>query len=215
MAGESPDRTRVHATARAKVLPASSPRTRRSRFEGGCHRCERCGAFVRARVRTGNVPARLRLAPGRPRTPDRRCQESRSIRARDEGARFTARQGREPRLSTLRARAHRSLPRALAWHAARSPDACLRAPECAPARSESRADALSRVLGSIPPRPGWFTGRRRPVGEAGPAPASAMPVAVGRSWLLAVGRRRSGLLDPDAIPGRSHVALFGSPSHSL
>jgi hypothetical protein len=47
----------------------------------------------------------------------------------------------------------------------------------------------------------WFDGWSRRIGRAGPAPPAVPPVSAPRSWLLAVGWRRGGLLDPDAIPG--------------
>jgi REP element-mobilizing transposase RayT len=62
---------------------------------------------------------------------------------------------------------------------------------------------LSRAVRIDPASSGrWFAGWRRPVGEKGPAPPAVVPVAEARSWLLAVGWKRGGLLDPDAIPGR-------------
>jgi len=63
--------------------------------------------------------------------------------------------------------------------------------------------ALSRAFRIDPASSGrWFDGWSRRVGGAGPAPATGPPVAVPRSWLLAVGWKRTGSLDPDAIPGR-------------
>ncbi len=62
---------------------------------------------------------------------------------------------------------------------------------------------LSRAFAIDPASSGrWFAGWRRPVGKTGPPPPGIMPVAQPRSWLLAVGWKRSGLLNPDAIPGR-------------
>jgi len=61
---------------------------------------------------------------------------------------------------------------------------------------------LSRAFGIDPASSGrWFDGWRRAVGEAGPSPPAVTAVATSRSWLLAVGWKRNGLLDPDAIPG--------------
>ena len=63
--------------------------------------------------------------------------------------------------------------------------------------------ALSRAFAIDPASSGrWFEGWRRPVCEAGPAPPARKPVATPRSWLLAIGWKRGGLLNPDAIPGR-------------
>ncbi len=60
---------------------------------------------------------------------------------------------------------------------------------------------LSRAYGIDPASSGrWFDGWSRPCGAAGPS--SPAPTALPRSWLLAVGWRRAGLIDPDAIPGR-------------
>jgi REP element-mobilizing transposase RayT len=60
---------------------------------------------------------------------------------------------------------------------------------------------LSRAIGIDPASSGrWFDGWRRPVGEAGPAPSGAIPVAQPRSWLLAVGWKRTGLLTPTRFP---------------
>ena len=62
---------------------------------------------------------------------------------------------------------------------------------------------LSRTFRIDPASSGrWFDGWRRRIDGAGPSPPTARSVATPRSWLLAVGWRRSGLLDPDAIPGR-------------
>src|SRR5882724_9561728 len=63
---------------------------------------------------------------------------------------------------------------------------------------------LSRSFQIDPASSGrWFDGwRRRVVEGAGPSPPTARPVATPRSWLLAIGWKRSGLLDPDEIPGR-------------
>jgi len=58
---------------------------------------------------------------------------------------------------------------------------------------------LSRAVGIDPASSGrWFDGWRNGVARA-PSP----PVAAPRSWLLAMGWRRRGLLGPDEIPGRS------------
>jgi putative transposase len=43
----------------------------------------------------------------------------------------------------------------------------------------------------------WFDGWR----HAPPAPSAVRPVARARTWLLRVGWRRHGLLDPDEVPG--------------
>jgi REP element-mobilizing transposase RayT len=60
--------------------------------------------------------------------------------------------------------------------------------------------ALSRALAIDPASSGrWFEGWCRPVGEMGPASPGRMPVALPRGWLLAVGWKRGGLLNPDAI----------------
>ena len=50
----------------------------------------------------------------------------------------------------------------------------------------------------------WFEGWRRepPVGDATTARAGPREVARPRSWLLAVGWRRHGLIDPAEVPGR-------------
>jgi hypothetical protein len=59
--------------------------------------------------------------------------------------------------------------------------------------------SFSRVYEVDPASSGrWFDGWRRPVREAGPPPP-VRPVATPRSWLLAIGWKRSGLLDPAAI----------------
>jgi hypothetical protein len=50
----------------------------------------------------------------------------------------------------------------------------------------------------------WFDGwRRREAEERGGEadPPAARPVARARTWLLSVGWRRHGLLDPDDVPG--------------
>jgi REP-associated tyrosine transposase len=58
---------------------------------------------------------------------------------------------------------------------------------------------LSRALGIDPASSGrWFDGWQNAIEPVGPSP----PVAPPRSWLLAVGWKRIGLLSPDAIPGR-------------
>jgi hypothetical protein len=46
----------------------------------------------------------------------------------------------------------------------------------------------------------WFDGWRRKRPAAGPS-AEGMPVAAPRTWLLARGWRRHGLIDPDEVPG--------------
>lgn len=48
----------------------------------------------------------------------------------------------------------------------------------------------------------WFDGWRRQPPGANPAAASAPTVASPRTWLLRVGWRRHGLIDPDERPGR-------------
>jgi len=45
----------------------------------------------------------------------------------------------------------------------------------------------------------WFDGWRRT--QAVPARARVVPVVAPRTWLLAVGWRRHGLIDPEEIPG--------------
>ncbi len=62
--------------------------------------------------------------------------------------------------------------------------------------------ALSRA--SIDPASSgrWFEGWQRRFGGTGPALPAGKPVAMPRTWLLAVGWKRGGLLNPDAIPGR-------------
>jgi hypothetical protein len=47
----------------------------------------------------------------------------------------------------------------------------------------------------------WFEGWRHPVSEFGSAPQALKPVAMARSWLLAIGWKRTGLLDLDTIGG--------------
>jgi REP element-mobilizing transposase RayT len=62
--------------------------------------------------------------------------------------------------------------------------------------------ALSRAFAIDPASSGrWFDAWARPLGEAGPAPSARRPVALPRSWLLAFGWKRGGLLNPDVIPG--------------
>jgi hypothetical protein len=46
----------------------------------------------------------------------------------------------------------------------------------------------------------WFDGWRRPSAVAGRAPVVA-PVVQARTWLLTIGWRRHGLIDPDEVPG--------------
>jgi hypothetical protein len=46
----------------------------------------------------------------------------------------------------------------------------------------------------------WFDGWRRQVAVVGPA-AAVIPVVRARTWLLMIGWRRHGLIDPDEIPG--------------
>jgi REP element-mobilizing transposase RayT len=61
--------------------------------------------------------------------------------------------------------------------------------------------ALSSAVQIDPASSGrWFDGWSRRFGVA--ERFGARPVALPRSWLLAVGWRRSGLLDPEEIPGR-------------
>lgn len=61
---------------------------------------------------------------------------------------------------------------------------------------------LSRAVAIDPASSGrWFDGWQHSAGEKGPAPLARRPVAMPRSWLLAVGWKRGGLLNPDAIPG--------------
>jgi hypothetical protein len=61
------------------------------------------------------------------------------------------------------------------------------------------ARRLWRGLGTDPASSGrWFDGwRQRPVDCA----HEAMPVSRPRTWLLAIGWRRHGLIDPDEVPG--------------
>jgi REP element-mobilizing transposase RayT len=55
--------------------------------------------------------------------------------------------------------------------------------------------ALSRAFAIDPASSGrWFEGWQRPVRDAGPAPPEGKPVAMARSWLLAVGWKRGGPL---------------------
>ncbi len=60
---------------------------------------------------------------------------------------------------------------------------------------------LSSALRIDPASSGrWFDGwKRRPTVQV----VESSPVALPRSWLLAIGWRGSGLLDPEEIPGRS------------
>lgn len=61
---------------------------------------------------------------------------------------------------------------------------------------------LSRAFGFDPASScRWFDGWSRTV-DSDPSPFARAPVAAPRSWLLATGWKRSGLLDPDEIPGR-------------
>lgn len=65
-------------------------------------------------------------------------------------------------------------------------------------RSTTRLDPASSAR--------WFDGwrlgtNRAPSAVAGAAPASPPPIARARTWLLTVGWRRHGLLDPAAVPG--------------
>lgn len=61
--------------------------------------------------------------------------------------------------------------------------------------------APSRAFAIDPASSGrWFEGWQRPVGDTGLAPPAGKPVAIARSWLLAVGWKRNGLLDPRATP---------------
>ena len=61
---------------------------------------------------------------------------------------------------------------------------------------------LSRALRIDPASSGrWFDGWVR-TGVAAPVKADVVPVALPRSWLLALGWKQVGLLNPDAIPGR-------------
>jgi len=46
----------------------------------------------------------------------------------------------------------------------------------------------------------WFDGWRRQPAVAG-QPAAVVPVVRARTWLLTIGWRRHGLIDPDEIPG--------------
>ncbi len=47
----------------------------------------------------------------------------------------------------------------------------------------------------------WFDGWKRVLGSSDLPPQTTAPVATPRSWLLAAGWKRAGLLDPDEIPG--------------
>jgi REP element-mobilizing transposase RayT len=61
---------------------------------------------------------------------------------------------------------------------------------------------LSRAFRIDPASSGrWFDGWSRRINTAGPAPPERGRVAAPRSWLLGAGWKRSGLLNPDAIPG--------------
>lgn len=56
----------------------------------------------------------------------------------------------------------------------------------------------------------WFDGWKTGSGAAPSAPVSAAgrikaPVARARTWLLSVGWRRHGLLDPAEVPGAGHA----------
>jgi REP element-mobilizing transposase RayT len=60
--------------------------------------------------------------------------------------------------------------------------------------------ALSRAFAIDPASSGrWFDGWNGGVGKHSP---EWIPVALPRSWLLGVGWKRGGLLDPNGIPGR-------------
>jgi hypothetical protein len=48
----------------------------------------------------------------------------------------------------------------------------------------------------------WFDGWQRQL-RAGPSPAEAREVAAAQTWLLRIGWRRYGLVDPAEIPGFS------------
>jgi REP element-mobilizing transposase RayT len=62
---------------------------------------------------------------------------------------------------------------------------------------------LGRALGIDPGSSGrWFDGWRRLPPGARRAPAGGAAVAPPRSWLLRVGWRKHGLIDPDESPGR-------------
>jgi hypothetical protein len=67
------------------------------------------------------------------------------------------------------------------------------------------AAALTRPVGFDPASSArWFEGWKRQVpsaSEAPTAPVSRPPVARARTWLLTVGWRRHGLLDPADVPG--------------
>jgi REP element-mobilizing transposase RayT len=62
--------------------------------------------------------------------------------------------------------------------------------------------ALSRAFAIDPASSGrWFDGWAVSPCEPGRAPPDHTPVAPPRTWLLVVGWKRGGLLNPDAIPG--------------
>lgn len=71
--------------------------------------------------------------------------------------------------------------------------------------SEARGRA-PRVLLDVCSSGAWFEGWKHPPPGARPPEQNIEPIAHGRTWLLARGWRRCGLIDPSEIPGRASIA---------
>ena len=167
-------------------------------------------AALRAKVpdvaRRGLRPARLPsgalLDPARSRASADRSSEQPVDRVRHEKRRCADRQAGEPAVSAQRQSPRRSLPPAAAAYAARGkPRTALRVAQSPPPRraaAQSIESSLRRGAGS-----GEFGALVRRLAQSPPrlrALRDAREVAIARTWLLQVGWRRHGLIDPADVP---------------
>ena len=160
----------------------------------------RARAQLRRGVRTRAIPSRSLLHPERSSACNRRSDERARSRERNEIDRFSAREGCEPSVPAARTGPRGSLP-----------------PPCLP--NAARGTARDRVLPSECASPPLAKmGRLLPPAAVDPASSGRFfsgwnrrfqppsshhppPVAPPHTWLLRVGWRRHGLLDPSEVPG--------------
>ena len=152
----------------------------------------------------GRLPRDALLAPGRPCASDRRSEGKGGARDRHEEHRGASGACRESGLRPDRPRARRALPPPPAAHSPRgSPRAGLRPAQRAPSPREAprgRARGHSAHLdGASSAR--WFDGWRPQVANRLQEARGSPEVARPRTWLLRIGWRRHGLVDPAEVPG--------------